>query len=102
MAKYYVQSGTLRCVVAAESPRGAALWAVQRAMQQILPVDPAASGAAAEDDATAGSTVIVLSGTIRVSERGYDGADTAALPTLEVVTEWNQMVNTLDRLENLL
>ena len=103
MAKYYVQSGTLRCVVSAESPRRAALWAVHRAMQQILPIDEAAP-ADSEDKHRRGRAqgVMVLSGTIQTSERGYGGADATTMPTFEVVTEWNQLVNTLDRLEGLL
>lgn len=103
MAKYYVQSGTLRCVVSAESPRRAALWAVHRAMQQILPIDEAAP---ADSDNQArpgkGQSVMVLGGTIQTSERGYGGADGASMPTFEIVTEWNQLVNTLDRLQGLL
>ena len=103
MAKYYVQSGTLRCVVAAESPRRAALWAVHRAMQQILPIDEAAPADSVEPPRRGKNQgVLVLGGTIQTSERGYGGADSTSLPTFEVVTEWNQLVNTLDRLEGLL
>ena len=103
MAKYYVQSGTLRCLVSAENPRRAALWAVHRAMQQILPIDDAAP-ADREEQHRRGKDdhVMVLGGTIRTSERGYDGADATTMPTFEVVTEWNQLVNTLDRLAGLL
>ena len=103
MAKYYVQSGTLRCVVSAESPRRAALWAVHRAMQQILPIDEAAP-ADSDDQARRGKvpSVMVLGGTIHTSERGYGSSDGASMPTFEIVTEWNQLVNTLDRLEGLL
>ena len=39
MAKYYVQSGTMRSVVEAESSRKAALWAVHQAMRQVLPIE---------------------------------------------------------------
>ena len=39
MAKFYVQSGTFRSVVAADSARKAALWAVHQVMQQVLPTD---------------------------------------------------------------
>jgi len=103
MAKYYVESGTLRCVVSAENPRRAALWAVHRAMQQIMPIDEATP--TAPEDKTERSKeqgVMVLGGTIRTSERGYGGVDSASMPTFEVVTEWNQLVNALDRLESML
>lgn len=103
MAKYYVQSGTLRCLVSAENPRRAALWAVHRAMQQILPIEEAApADADSKTRRGKGQQLMVLGGTIKTSERGFDGADASTMPTFEVVTEWNQLVNTLDRLEGLL
>jgi len=46
--------------------------------------------------------VMVLGSTVRTSERGYGSSDSTQMPTFEVVTEWNQLVNTLDRLENIL
>ncbi len=103
MAKYYVQSGTLRCVVSAENHRRAALWAVHRAMQQILPIDEAVpTDPQDKHQRVKEGGVMVLSGTIQTSERGYGGSDATSLPTFEIVTEWNQLVNTLDRLETLL
>lgn len=101
MAKYYVQSGTMRCVVSAENARRAALWAVHRAMQQIMPVDDIAGCDPSEKSARCQRDgVMVLGGSIRTSQRGYDNDDADSLPTFEVVTEWNQLVNALDRLEN--
>lgn len=103
MAKYYVQSGTLRCVVSAENPRRAALWAVHRAMQQIMPIDEAATLDPEDKTQRAKDEgVMVLSGTISTSERGFGSNDAQTLPTFEVVTEWNQLVNALDRLETML
>ncbi len=103
MSKYYVESGTLRCVVSAESPRRAALWAVHRAMQQIMPIDePVPTEPEEKHERSKNQGVMVLGGTIRTSERGFCGGDETTLPTFEVVTEWNQLVNTLDRLETLL
>lgn len=103
MAKYYVQSGTLRCVVSAENPRRAALWAVHRAMQQIMPIDePTPLDPEDKTDRAKQEGVMVLAGTIATSERGFGGTDAQTMPTFEVVTEWNQLVNTLDRLETML
>lgn len=103
MDKYYVESGTLRCVVSAENPRRAALWAVHRAMQQIMPIDESIPTAPEEKHERAKTHgVMVLGGSIRTSQRGYGSSDSKSMPTFEVVTEWNQLVNTLDRLENLL
>ena len=103
MAKYYVQSGTMRTVVEAESSRKAALWAVHQAMLQVLPIeDDGASTPEMKSERVKERGVAVLSTKVSVSERGFDRGDSTAMPTLEVVTEWNQMVTTLDRLERML
>ena len=103
MAKYYVESGTLRTVVQAESTRKAAIWAIHQAMQQVLPVDDQAGDTPqSKSERMSGRQVAVLSGRVTVSERGFDRRDATSLSTLEVVTQWNQMVSTLDRLERML
>lgn len=76
----------------------AAVWAVHQVMQQIIPMDDDQ-----HSESTSGQeSVSVLSGTIRVSERGFDRQDATEMTTMEVVTQWNQMVTTLDRLERML
>ncbi len=103
MAKYFVQSGTLRSVVEAESSRRAALWAIHQAMQQVLPLDAGPSTASTDETQSHCEPVrAVLSGRLRVSSSGFDHSDATQLETLEVVNEWNQMVLTLDRLEKML
>ncbi len=103
MAKFYVESGTMQCVVSADNSRAAALWAVHRAMQQIIPLDDAVDTTPEAKQLRSRETgVMVLGSTIRTSERGYGSTDGEQMPTFEVVTEWNQLVNTLDRLEGLL
>lgn len=101
MAKYYVQSGTMRTVVQAESSRKAAIWAVHQAMQQVLPLEDQAQQPWTMRAEQVGE-VAVLSASITVCESGFDGEQVTTLPTLDVVTEWNQLVTTLDRLERML
>ena len=38
MAKYYVESGNVKTVIAADDAEKAALWVVHKAMQQVIPV----------------------------------------------------------------
>ena len=103
MAKYYVQSGTMRSVVEAESSQKAALWAVHRAMLQVLPIEDAEDQTPEmKSERAATSGVSVLSGKLVISEHGFDRVDVKSLPTLEVVTQWNEMVSMLDRLERML
>ena len=101
MAKFYVQSGTMRSVVQAESARKAAVWAVHQAMQQVLPLESDESPERTSEK-VANRGVVVLSGKVTVSERGFDGDNGATMSTMEVVADWNQMVTTLDRLERML
>ncbi len=103
MAKYYVQSGTMRTVVQADSSRKAALWAVHQAMQQVLPMAgeaPVSTELKSENVGEGG--VAVLSQRVRISERGFNREDSTSMPTMEVVTEWNELVVTLDRLDKML
>lgn len=98
MAKYYVQSGTLRTVIQAESIGKAAIWAVHQAMQQVFPTDgrPRCSIAGEE------KPVAVLDEEVTISELGFDRLDATSMPTLQVVGQWNEMIATLDRLEKML
>ena len=103
MAKYYVQSGTMRSVVQAESSRKAAIWAVHDAMQQVLPMDDQTGDTAeTKSEKVAREGVAVLSARVTISERGFDRNDGVSMTTLDVVAEWNELVTTLDRLERML
>jgi hypothetical protein len=96
MPKFYVQSGNLKLVTTATSARGAAIWAVHRALSQSLPFlrDEALSDVSAP--------AIQLGETIQISEQGFDRPVSRSLETLDVVTEWNQLVLAIDRLEQRL
>ncbi|RCS40682.1 hypothetical protein DTL42_25280 [Bremerella cremea] len=99
MAKFYVESGSLRLIVDAADARRAALWAVHRAMEHILPneeeeldvdnlpeVEPVGS--------------MVLGDAMRLSERGFENDDATQFETLDIVSEWSQLMQALTRMEN--
>ncbi|MEW4563619.1 hypothetical protein AB1K70_13890 [Bremerella sp. JC770] len=99
MAKYYVESGSLRLIVDAADARRAALWAVHRALEHLLPneeeeldvdnlpeVEPVDS--------------MVLGDAIRLSERGFENLDVTQFETLEIVGEWSQLMLALSSMEN--
>lgn len=102
MAKYYIQSGTLRATLAAEDARRAALWAVHQTMQQVMPVDvdPELTAEVKRDNAMV-EGMLVLDGKICLSEQGFDRDDAEQIETFEVVMEWHQLMVALDRLERL-
>lgn len=102
MAKYYVQSGTLRTVVEADSSRRAAMWAVHQTMQQVLPIESNDHSPSNKSEAAENQGLAVLSDVVFVSEHGFSSDRSQAVPTMEVVGEWNEMCAALNRLEQLL
>lgn len=96
MAKYYVQSGSMKMIVAAEDPRRAALWAVHRTLEQVIPLD----AADAESLAPKPVASMVLSGKVTCSEQGFQaaGPDSGSFSTIELVAEWSQLMTALSRM----
>ena len=94
MPKFYVQSGNVELVLQAHDSRCAAIWAVHRTLSQSLPF--------LCEDAQVYAAVAVLTrlgDAIVVSERGFDREDAWHYDTLDIVTEWNQLLLALDRLQ---
>src|SRR5947209_5112299 len=93
MPKFYVQSGRLEMVLQARDSRCAAIWAAHRALGQTLPFL-----CENESDYAVLADLTQLGETISVSQRGFDRDDAALFQTLDIVTEWNQLLVALDRL----
>ena len=94
MPKFYVQSGSLEMVLQAKGSRCAAIWAAHRTLSRSLPFlcdEPA--------DYTQLADLTRLGDTIRVSQRGFDRDDAIIFETLDIVSEWNQLLVALDRLQ---
>ena len=105
MTKYYVQSGSFRRVIEADTDRNAAISAVQLAVEQVLPPNEIDSSQVTDSKSkvpTEAHQYAVLSGKLVVSESGFDSEKVVELSTKDVVSAWNQVVNTLDRLEKML
>src|SRR5262245_51571244 len=94
MAKFYVQSGSLELVLQAHDSRCAAIWAVHRTLSASLPFlcDEPGNYRELADARRLGET-------IRVSERCFDSPGGYWFDTLDVITEWNQLLVALDRLQ---
>jgi hypothetical protein len=103
MAKYYIQSGTVKMVVSADDHEKAALWTVHKTMQQIVPVyDDLEMSAQEKGDVALVQGVMVLGDKVSVSEQGFDREDALKLDTFELVTHWHKLMVALARLEDLL
>src|SRR5262245_13328439 len=94
MPKFYVQSGNVKMVLQARDSRCAAIWAAHRTLSESLPFlcEDATDYAALAD-------LKKLADNIRVSQRGFDRPDAATFDTLDIITEWNQLLVALDRLQ---
>ena len=106
MAKFYVQSGSVRSVVDSVDLDRAALWAVNDVMDHALSLD----GESLEEDLYKeshcgtedfGATKMnatkpsvgsrYLGATVRISEIGFDRDDAMVVDTLEVFRDWYEL-----------
>jgi hypothetical protein len=107
MAKFYVQSGTLKAIVDSADAQRAALWAVHQAMQQIAPIEdpPERDCDRSSLDCVAPSAqpnFISLGDTIMLSEIGFDRDDHESVDTFEAFREWHALWHALEKLESLM
>jgi hypothetical protein len=103
MAKYYIQSGTLKAIVAAEDTQRAALWAVHRVMQQIVPIyDDSDLTPELKNEVVLLEGMLVLGDEISISEKGFERTDAQNFSTFDTLAQWHQLMAALNRLANLL
>jgi len=103
MAKFYVESGTMETVIDADDARGAALWAVHRCLEQVLPIcpdDPLSPQQKSERMLERGC--YVLGESIRTSEQGFGRGDADVHDTAGLFVEWNQLMTAMSNLEQQL
>ena len=99
MAKFYVQSGTLRAIVDSADAERAALWAVHIAMEQVIPLD--SDDEVLVQDSDGPTNMIALAETIQLSEVGFDREDCLQIDTLEAFQHWNQLLQAVEKLQRL-
>lgn len=98
MAKFYVQSGSLRGIVDCYDSECASVWAVNRIMERIVPLaaaeltDQDAEQADAEEDLG----MFALDDSIRISERGFDRNDSEVIDTHLAFVLWHQLKKAID------
>lgn len=100
MAKFYVQSGTLRAVVDSVDAERAALWAVHTAMEQVMPLDCVEE--VVVEKSLDPTDMIALGETIQLSEIGFDRDDCLQIDTLEAFHHWNQLLQAIEKLQSIL
>jgi len=100
MAKFYVQSGTLRAIIDSEDAERAALWAVHTAMEQVMPLDN--DHASIEVISNGPDNMIALAETIELSEVGFDRDDCLRIDTFDAFQHWNLLLKAVEKLNALL
>ncbi len=93
MAKYYVQSGSIRGIVDCYDSECAAVWVVNRVMQQIAPISEETLYTG-DDDAEVG--MFALDDTIRLSEIGFDRDDCDVVETHMSFVQWHQLKRAIE------
>jgi hypothetical protein len=101
MAKFYVQSGSVRSVVDSIDLDRAALWAVNEVMDHVLSLEgdlynesdyeTEDFGAAKLDATKPIAESRYLGATVRISEIGFDRDDAMVVDTLEVFRHWYEL-----------
>ena len=90
MAKFYVQSGSVRAIVDSLDMDRAALWVVNEVMTTTLPIDDMS-----DDEATVERSDRIegqyLSETIKVSEQGFDRDDASEVDVLNAFRHWYEL-----------
>ena len=102
MAKFYVTCGSFRYLTTAADAGGAALWAVHQFLHSqttMHDVDWSSPDTIDRDDVI--DAMLSLDGTMAVSEIGFGRDEVTRLDTVDVLTEWNQLVLAISRLEAL-
>jgi hypothetical protein len=93
MAKYYVQSGTIRGVVDCYDAECAAVWAVNLVMLR-----SAESIDTDLESANVDVGLFALDDTVRISERGFDRSDCIEIDTHMAFVHWHQLRKAIEML----
>lgn len=105
MAKFYIQSGTLRAIVDSADADRAALWAIHHTLECVTPLaidDLEIDGEAIMlNRADTERTPKVLGETIALSELGFDDPEALVVDTWQAFHEWYALLRAVEKLEKL-
>jgi hypothetical protein len=102
MAKFYVQSGSIRGVVDCYDSECAAVWAVNLVMTRSTKSDDQSPSIAEEVVESDELGMFALDDSIRVSERGFDRDDCEEIDTHLAFVHWHQLSKAIESLQQQL
>ena len=100
MAKFYVQSGSLRGIVDCYDSECAGVWAVNRVMEKLASM-PSLEMHSEEYDSEESEDIgmFALADSIRVSEIGFDRDDCETIDTHLAFVHWHQLKKAIDSIQ---
>ena len=105
MAKFYVQSGSVRGIVDCYDSECAAIWIVNRVMNQIAPISDEAVYECdyhADDDVDADVGMFALDDIIQINEQGFDHVDSEVIDTHMAFVHWHQLKRAIEAIHQQL
>ena len=99
MAKFYVQSGSMRGVVDCYDSECAAVWIVNRVMNQLAPISDEAIYYG-DDNPDVG--MFALDDSIRISEQGFNRDDCEVMDTHMAFVQWHQLKRAIEAIHQQL
>jgi hypothetical protein len=103
MAKFYTTCGSFEFLTTAEDARSAALWSIHQFLANRIELSSVEwTDPETIDRQDIMEAMIELGDTVFVSEIGFGYSDAAIIDTADLLTEWNQLVIAICRLEALM
>ena len=99
MSKFYVQSGSIRGIVDCYDSECAAVWIVNRVMEQVAPVSDEALYDGGEN---ADVGMFALEDSIQISEQGFDRDDCEVIDTHMAFVHWHQLKRAIEAIHQQL
>ena len=103
MAKFYVQSGSIRSIVDCYDSECAAVWVVNRVMEQIAPMSgEALNDCELNDEALCDGEecgdvgMFALDDSIQISEQGFDRIDCEVIDSHMAFVHWHQLKRAIE------
>lgn len=99
MAKFYVQSGSIRGIVDCYDSECAAVWVVNRVMKHIAPIS---DEALYDADGCGDVGMFALDDSIQISEQGFDRVDCEVMDSHMAFVHWHQLKRAIEAIHQQL
>lgn len=101
MNRYDVQSGRIRKIIFAADPQAAALWLMNNFMETVFP-DTVQPEFDSDPFEMLEDGLMLLADQVQVSSLSLDDDTVEWFDTLEIFTEWNELVLAVSRMDRVL